>query len=255
MTIPAWQPLAVEDGERWREARKQAHNALQWLVRMAHSYRPHEPGNAHALLTFDPVRGAFQTGQFLGKFAMELRLPALEMQFLENGRHVPHILDMSERTPAKLEAWILVELLHRGIDRDRFSKALPYNFPSLMSGDAVEYSPELLQPELALMSTWLRNAAVVHEGLDPDAETDFTCWPETFLIGREIAGDVRVALSLGEEAEPSFVVTPANGAQKRMPSFKLPVSRIVSGKLGSAEVADQLLTAISGAEKSKAKTR
>ena len=58
-----------------------------------------------------------------------MRLPTLEMQFHEHGKPVPHILDPEEHSPAEVEAWMLVELLHRGVDREKFSKTLPYSNP------------------------------------------------------------------------------------------------------------------------------
>ena len=74
---------------------------------------------------------------------------------------MPHILDPEEHSPAEVEAWILVELLHRGLDREQFSKALPYTIKNLMSGDAEDYSPQACAEGLTQLATWFRAAASV----------------------------------------------------------------------------------------------
>ena len=90
---------------------------------------------------------------------MELKLPELTLQFLEDGKPVKHALHMEGRSPAQVEAWVLVELLHRGVDRDRFSKDLPYEIPHAMVGDGVEYSPEFREVELKRVLEWFSAAA------------------------------------------------------------------------------------------------
>src|SRR3984893_5342685 len=87
----------------------------------------------------DSQRQALVTQEFLPQLTVELRIPELALQFKEDGRAVPHVIKLDDRTPAEVEAWVLVELLHRGIDYDRFSKSLPYKVPDLMMGDAVRY--------------------------------------------------------------------------------------------------------------------
>ncbi|WP_141694034.1 hypothetical protein [Methyloligella halotolerans] len=80
------------------------------------------------------------------------------MQFTEDGKPSDHMIDVEERSPAHVEAWILVELLHRGVDRYKFSKDLPYDTSKMMSGDAIEFCPTEYQAELLQLSHWYRNA-------------------------------------------------------------------------------------------------
>ena len=100
------------------KARELTLNIVQWLARIANSYVADRSTKDRVTLDFR-TDGSFVTKTFEHGLALELRLPSLEMQFQERGKLVPHILDPEERSPAEVEAWILVELLHRGLDRDK----------------------------------------------------------------------------------------------------------------------------------------
>ena len=144
----------------------------------------------------------FVTKTFEHGLALELRLPGLEMQFQERGEPVPHVLDPEERSPAEVEAWILVELLHRGLDRDKFIKSLPYTIANLMSGDAEDYSPQACAAGLAQLTAWFRAASAVLS-----THGRVVCLPQTLTL--EVAsgrGTPAVGFSPGsaERDEPHF---------------------------------------------------
>ena len=136
-----WQTMRTTDPRQLEQARDLAHNAVQWLARVANSFLPRAPDHRHILLRWDAGRRTIGTREFEGGLSLELRLPDLHMQFAEHGKPVPHIMDIEDHTPAEVEAWILVELLHRDVDRSRFSKDLPYAMPGLLTGDSTDYSP------------------------------------------------------------------------------------------------------------------
>lgn len=189
MDAPAWQPIGGVEPDKLADARRQAHNAAQWLVRMPHSFMPTATDNRHTLLEWDGAKQALVTQEFLPSLTLELRLPGLAMQFREGGRPAPHVFEFDDRTPAEAEAWVLVELLHRQLDRDRFSTALPYEFPDLMTGDAVPYVVEPLEAALGELAAWFRNATAVlghvaneHAAAGCGAEL-VRCWPQTFHLG------------------------------------------------------------------------
>src|SRR5260370_39606157 len=92
-----------------------------------------------------------------------MRLPDLHLQFLHNGKAMPHVFNPQERSPAEAEAWILVELLHRGIDREKFSKKLPYTIPGLLTGDAEAYAPQDCRKGLIQLTDWFGKAPAVLE--------------------------------------------------------------------------------------------
>jgi hypothetical protein len=178
--FPAW-PASQPDRDMFAKARNQTLNLVQWLARIANSYVAGERPEDRVLLSFS--RGIIVTKPFDREFALELRLPSLEMQFRERGKAVPHILNPEEHSPAETEAWILVELLHRGIERDKFSKSLPYVIDNLMSGDAEDYSPEACAGGLELLNAWFCAAASV---LSPDGRV--ACRPESLTLMATIGG-------------------------------------------------------------------
>jgi hypothetical protein len=151
-----------------RDAFSQSHNAVQWLARMVRSFRHVETGDDIAL-HWDGEHNAFVTDEFSQGLKMELRLPELTLQFLEDDKPVKHELRMEGRSPAQVEAWVLVEMLHRGLDRSRFSKDLPYEVPHAMDGDGVEYSPDFREDELKKILNWLTAAADVLKNFDKGA--------------------------------------------------------------------------------------
>ena len=160
MTSDEWPAAASQDPKRLEEARHQVHSLVQWLARIERSYSLQGNG-AMPTLEWCDARNAITTRPLGQDIELELRLPELVLQFREGGEAVSHPLHVEEHSPAHVEAWLLIELLHRGMDRERFSKALPYDVSGLMSGDAVEFSPEAYEKELGVLTAWFSNAASV----------------------------------------------------------------------------------------------
>jgi hypothetical protein len=213
LTFPAW-PASQPDREMFARARYQTLNLAQWLARIANSYVTSDRPEDRVMLSFS--RGIFVTQPFDREFALELRLPSLEMQFRERGKPVPHVLNPEEHSPAETEAWILVELLHRGIERDKFSKSLPYEIENLMSGDAEDYSPESCPGGLELLNAWFCAAATV---LSPDGRV--ACRPESLTLMAAMGGHGDVAgFSPGdaEHDEPYFFSGPGNNRRRLVAS-------------------------------------
>jgi hypothetical protein len=196
-----WQPIPAENGDALARARRETLNIVQWLARIANSYVK-APPEERTVLAFLPREAALVTKTFEGDKALQLQLPTLEMQFLENGRPVPHIFNPEEHSPAKAEAWFLVELLHRGIDREKFSKVLPYEVPNLLSGDAEDYSPESCKTGLEQLTVWFQNAAAAF--VTAGNREAIACSPQTLDLTVEKGG-----FSLGGDdgAEPYFYKT------------------------------------------------
>lgn len=177
-----WQSVRPLDLDALARARAETINLVQWLARIANSYVPASPLEERLYLEYRPASATFVTKPFDNNLILALHMPTLEMQFHEHKKAVPHIFDPEERSPAEAEAWLLVELLHRGIDPAKFSKKLPYNSPGLMTGDATDHSPQSCQQALAQLTAWFRKAAAI---LDATAWTSgaehtcIVCWPQT----------------------------------------------------------------------------
>jgi hypothetical protein len=195
------------------KAREQTLNLVQWLARAANSYVASGLPQDRVTLNFRPD-AVFVTKTFERDIALEMRLPSLEMQFQERGKPMPHILDPQERSPAEVEAWILVELLHRGLDRNKFSKVLPYTIKNLMSGDAENYSPQVCATGLAQLTAWFRAAASVLSNGGRVA-----CLPETLmLVAAPGVGTPTAGFSPGDAQhdEPYFFAGVGNGEKRRL---------------------------------------
>jgi hypothetical protein len=246
MNSSAWKSVAGADAGNLSEARRQAHNAAQWLVRVANSFMPTSSDNRHTLLRWDSERAAMVTQEFLPNLTLELHLPGLAMQFREGGQPAPHIFEFDDRTPAEAEAWVLVELLHRQLDRDRFYKALPYDFPDLMTGDAVPYAVEPHELALEELAGWFSNSAMVlrciaeeHLGARHGA-SDVACWPEVFHLGvllpaHDAGSPSRQMLRVG--SSPGSAKQPAPSFYVSLYDTETAASKIPAESLTATELA------------------
>mgnify|MGYP007022272054 FL=1 len=201
-----WHSLQAKVSDTFAQARWETLNLVQWLARIANSYVEGRTPEDRVLLAFRAADAAFVTKTFAG-FALELRLPILQMQFLDDGRPTPHILDPEEHSPAEVEAYLLIELLHRGIDRSKFSKKLPYNIPDLMSGDEDDHSPQACMAGLTQLTAWFQNAVAVLEATARAAgagKVEIVCWPQTLtLTCVSDAGPTGFGFSPGDTQSPA----------------------------------------------------
>lgn len=195
----------------------------QWLARISNSYAPGHTPEERILLEFREDQAAFVTRRFGEQLALEMQMPTLRMQFLENGRPAPHVLDPEEHSPAEVEAWLLVELLHRGVDRSKFSKALPYGVDGLMTGDAEDHSPSSCHEGLMILTAWFQNAAGVLDTVGRGhgvTNAIIVCSPEMLNLSFMTDSESRLA-ELGfcpgsdQIPEPSFYRMETGGHRKR----------------------------------------
>ena len=155
-----WRTVGRLDPRALGKARQLALNLAQWPARVANSYVACATWQERMRLPWQVADDSLVTQPFDNGLSLNLQFPTLAMCFLEHGRPVPHTFDPEGRSPAEAEAWILVELLHRGIDRAHFVTALPYNVPDLMMGDAEDYPLDGCTAELAELTAWYHNAAL-----------------------------------------------------------------------------------------------
>lgn len=158
MQLPNWKSLISADEERFSEAKLQFASALQWVAYIERSYVQSDNPDELFLHWLDE-RGIISTHDFAGTYGLGLHVNDLMMQFTASGVPEDHKIELDERSPAEVEAWILSELLHRGIDRSKFAKKLPYDLTDLMSGDDLDFSPREYEAELTKLFSLLQNAA------------------------------------------------------------------------------------------------
>lgn len=182
-------------------ARLLALNIAQWPARIANSYVAGATWAERLSLQWNVAEDVLATPSFDRELAVALDPATLQMWFLANGRRVPHTFDPEGRSPAEAEAWVLVELLHRGIEPTHFTKTLPYDLPDLMSGDAEQYSPQSYAAELSELAAWYHNAAANFVAAAADigaAKSSLTCNPHDLSM--------RCRLELGEaEQNPDII--------------------------------------------------
>ncbi|MDH3740670.1 MAG: hypothetical protein OER56_03645 [Hyphomicrobiales bacterium] len=154
---PTWPDAA--DHEVFQSACAQSHSAVQWLARLANSFQVPASDGSHLHMSWADEACAVRTNEIAPGTDVEMRLPELELQFREHGTPTKHIMALDDKSPAEAEAWSLIELLHRGIDRDKYSKALPYDVTGLLSGDARHYQTLNLEAGFAELAGWLQAAA------------------------------------------------------------------------------------------------
>ncbi len=178
------------------------HNAVLWLARVSRSYAEHD---APPVLAWDADATRFTTSEIAAGTRIELRLPSLIFQFVDGGQPTPYPLDVDDKSSAEIEAWLLIELLHRDFDRERFSKALPYEIQRSMAGDEAKYSTEAHAAELAYWTSVLAGASGVVVRLQGSNQADLVCRPETLSIDSP-DGNVSFVPGASGLADAAFVV-------------------------------------------------
>jgi hypothetical protein len=204
-----WPSLETESAEALVGARQAAVDLMQWLARIANSFVAADTQERRLTLTFRATDAAFSTNNLNGNLALQMRLPTLQMQFLENGIPVPHIMDPEGHSPAEIEAWLLVELLHRGADCEKFFKELPYDVSEPISGDAKRYSPQSFLNGLIILKSWLCNGAAVLTAAADSERVDIVCWPQNLNLSCLVnskATNYGFSLGDADTPEPYFYV-------------------------------------------------
>ena len=153
-----WPENAMFQTKKYRDARVEAHNALFWMARASHSFLEPTLNNSHLSLFWNEDNCDFRTRLFVDGCQIGLHLPDLELYFCDNEEKVPHSFWLDDRTPAFVEAWYLVEFLHRGIEQGKFSTALPFESPNMLMGDTEDHNASLFKTELTAMSECLSYA-------------------------------------------------------------------------------------------------
>lgn len=239
-----WPPAAERDA--FTSACSQSHSAVQWLARMANSFQMQASDGSHLHMDWSGQDCAVRTVEIAPGTVVEMRLPELVLQFREDGALTKHPMALDDKSPAEVEAWTLIELLHRGIDRDKYSKTLPYDVSSLLSGDARHYETMGLEAGFNELAGWLRSAAAMLEAIASDGKAaDIKFAPELFALfirlhpdnGRPAIGNyVEAGFCAGDPSasEPCFYVS---SKPETLPAARLPISQVREKRADQAAVA------------------
>jgi len=245
------------DREGFADACRQTHSALQWLARLCQSYRDPLPGERHLLLDWADARQAVVTPEFLPGITVELRLKGFFLHFREDGVPTPHPMVLDDCSPAEVEAWCLIELLHRNLDRDRFRKDLPYEVSTLMKGDADHFDSEGRGAEFEGLGALMAEAAAVLRRARPGPDTLRVAPQDFALCLEEAPGAGEIGLCLGDAAAEgpffyrleegagastggSTASTPRPARSRDARARCLALAEVGAEGLGAAEIADFL---------------
>lgn len=259
-----WPDKQIFESKKFQNACHEAHNAIFWMSRGANSFLPSAPENEHLHLFWHKASGNFRTKLFEKKLQIGLNVPDLELYFCEDGVKVPHSFWLDDKTPAFVEAWYLVELLHRDVDQSKFSTKLPFGSPSMLMGDtqdhkASDYPQELEALNRCIIKTinLLENISIARSQIKNLSfkQNSVVLEPETFTIELEIFSDknkgktVKIGFNLGDRLRPGpfFFVKDTNQnhrSQNRsldyLPESIRPLTFIQETRTSDEKLADDL---------------
>jgi hypothetical protein len=218
--ISVWRPIGGIDLGRLREARLEAHYAVQWLARAARAFVPAHPHDGHTSLTWDD---GLDTHPLEGDLRLGLRVRALTL--LLGGAGGRQSFPLDGRTDADARRWLGEQLGARGLDAGKLDAPTPYDMPAHPVGRGGPYGAGKLADALAELAAWLANAqwslGVVRERMTGRgvAPSPVRCWPHHFDMATlilveggdaEHARSVNAGFSPGDEHydEPYFYVSP-----------------------------------------------
>ena len=160
-----WPPVSVFGTNQFTQARIEAHNALFWMARGTNSFLKPAPNDGHLSLFWHKDTSNFRTRTFDGDLQIGINFPDLELYFCEGGQKVPHSFWMDDRTPAFVEAWYLVELLHRDRDQSKFSTELPFSSQYMLMGDTEDHNASAYKLELDALNGCVLKANEILQAL------------------------------------------------------------------------------------------
>ena len=259
-----WPDAKILKTKQFRDACVEAHNALFWVARGAHSFLNYLPQNQHLGLLWDVNAQDFRTRYFEKHFQIGLNVRELEIYFCEDGLKVPHSFCFDDKTPAFAEAWYLVELLHRDLDQSKFSTSLPFDSPFMLMGDTQDHNASLYNHELeALHVSLLRSVRLfqrIPQLLAPvksllHQPNKIALEPETFTLEytaffSETTGQkITIGFSAGDHLrpEPFYFIKDINhnfrpknrGLDYRPESIK-PLVKLIENNISDDELLDEL---------------
>ena len=196
-----------DDTQMLAKARAEALNLVQWLARIAQQLRGGgHAGAAHRARRSAPPTRHSSPGRSTTILRSRCACRVWKCSFSEHGKPMPHILDPEEHSPAEVEAWILVELLHRGIDRDEVLQGTALHDPGSDDRRCGRLFAASLRRKVS--HNWrlgFKAAAVLGAAcaVGMDEVASFACRRRLIscgLVGRRESGPARVFA--GRRAEP-----------------------------------------------------
>lgn len=218
-----WRPLHGVNRDRLREARLQAHRAMQWLARAARAYIPARPDDAHTNLGWDGRLDGFATHALRDGIRLGLKIVDLALIVLDNNDAPALRLDGQRDDAAR--QWLGARIAALSFDPAGLDAPAPYAIPEHAVGGGEPYAVGGLADAFAELAAWFANADRTLDGVRTTmagrgfAASSVRCWPHHFDIatlalfdasGADHARSVNAGLSPGDAwyDEPYFYVSP-----------------------------------------------
>jgi hypothetical protein len=218
-----WRPIRGVDASRVREARLQAHHAVQSLARAARAFVPPQPDDSHTNLGWDDALDGFTAHSLPGDLRLGLHIPLLTLVL--GGASAQQRFALDGHTDADARRWLGEQLAAHGLDACALDAKAPYEIPGHPVARGAAYDAGGLADTLPELAAWVANANASLEksrrrisarGLAP---SPVRTWPHHFDMATltaleagstEHARSVNVGFSPGDEhyQEPYFYVSP-----------------------------------------------
>jgi hypothetical protein len=274
---PDWRGLRNIDKAQLREARLQAHHAVQWLARAARAYIPPQPDDGHTSLVWDCAIDGLTTQQMSSGIRLSLQISNLTLALNDRGGPVGvQSIFLSGRTDPEVRQWLGNHLGKLEIDAGGLDTPSPYKIPAHATAKGAPYDAIRSADALAELAAWYSNAELLLDQIQKQliarkmAAPPVCCWPHHFDLAilttlpkhtDGTTGYVGVGLSPGDEYydEPYFYVSvypkPDPGMLPTLPMFGhwhthefmaavVPAHKIVAAKNQRAETAEFLQHAV-----------
>jgi hypothetical protein len=187
-----WRKVGGVDWSALREARLQAHYAVQWLARVARAYVLPDPNDHHTNLGWDDTTGlttqALPQGIVLGLSISDLTLTLWDSSSAAESQ----VVSLQGRREPDIRHWLGQHLGAKGLDADALDAPSPYQLPQHPVGHGAPYGAAG-PAALAALAAWYANAnqilgetrqGIVARGIDAPP---LRCWPHHFDLDSLIA--------------------------------------------------------------------
>ena len=220
-----WRPLRSIDNGRLREARLQAHYAVQWLARVARGYIPPQPDDGHTSLNWVSALNGFMTQPLKNGTRLSLQVNNLTLALHESDAAAAvKLFSLNGRSNEQARQWLGEQFSKRNLDTRAFDADSPYEIPAHAIAQGAVYDAAGSADALIELAAWFANAANLLGQIQKNiierklATSPVCCWPHHFDLATltmlpkpatDETGYVGVGLSPGDGYydEPYFYVS------------------------------------------------
>lgn len=154
-----WRKVEGVDRSALREARLQAHHAVQWLARAARAYATPGPDDRHTNLGWDDAIAGLTTHALPQGTVLGLNISDLTLILWEGSRMAGSpAIGLDGRRDADIRQWLGRHVSAKGLDANALDAPAPYQIPEHPIGRGAPYGAAGLAAALAELVAWYANA-------------------------------------------------------------------------------------------------